>query len=240
MITELKFNLSEHETRLLVVSPHADDEAIGAGGLIGKVKKEGGAVLVVYMGVGDSRQLVTGKTCCGDRLAEMETAKKFAGIDTHVMYVRKDHVTLDIIPQKEMVEKLDDIIEEFRPDIMALPASSSYNQDHRATFEVCVAALRPTPRGARHYVDHVLEYFEPYCWGARPMKTPNAYLDLAQPYGEGNLLDFKLALYECHATQVREEPFARSILNLERWARIYGKEAGVDLAEAYHLLRTTI
>ena len=229
-----------NKTRLLVVSPHADDEAIGTGGLIGKVKKEGGGVFVVYMGVGDSRQLVTGKTCGCDRLAEIEAAQKFAGIHTHVMYVQKDHVTLDTVPQKEMVEKLDDIIEDFQPNIMAVPASSSYNQDHRATFEVCMAALRPTPREMRHYVDHVLEYFEPYYWGARLMKTPNAYLDLAQPHGEGNLLDFKLALYECHATQVREEPFARSVQNLERWAHIYGKEAGVQLAEAYHVLRTTV
>lgn len=57
------------------------------------------------MGVCDSRQLVTGTTCREDRLAEIEAAKKFAVIDTYVMYVQKDHVTLDTVPQKEVVPR---------------------------------------------------------------------------------------------------------------------------------------
>ncbi len=230
----------DNSTRLLVVAPHPDDEADGVGGLIGKVKKENGAIMILYMGVGDSRQLVTGRTEGNTRLQEVEAVKKLTGAQVNVMYVEKDHVCLDTVPQKDMVEKLDDILEHFRPTIIAVPASSSYNQDHRATFDVCVAALRPTPRSVRHHVDHVLEYFEPYFWSSRPQKEPNAYLDLGEKFGAGNLFDFKIQLYKCHATQVREDPFPRSIENLERLAHIYGKEAGIKLAEAYHVLRTVI
>ncbi len=230
----------DRTARLLVVAPHPDDEADGVGGLIGKVKKEGGKVLILYMGVGDSRQLVTGKTRGADRLKEVEAVKKLTGADVRVLYVQKDHVKLDAIPQKDIVERLDDLLEEFRPTIMAVPASSSYNQDHRATFDACIAALRPTPRSARHFVDHVLEYFEPYTWSSRPQRTPNAYLDLSEKFGKGNLLDFKVQLYHCHTTQVRKDPFPRSVENMERLARIYGKEMGGTLAEAYHVLRTTL
>ncbi len=227
-------------TRLLVVSPHPDDEAIGAGGLIGKVKKEGGEIMFLYMGVGDSRQLVTGKTQGDVRLKEAEEAGKFSGAKVKVMYVKKEHVCLDTVPQKEMVENLDDVIEDFKPNIVAIPTSSSYNQDHRATFDVCISALRPTPRGVRHHVDNVIEYFEPYLWTARQPKEPNAYIDLGEEFDGGNLLDFKIQLYKCHATQVREDPSPRSPENLERFAHIYGKEIGVELAEGYHVLRTTI
>ena len=227
-------------TRLLVVAPHPDDEADGVGGLIGKVKKEKGKIMILYMGVGDSRQLITGKTRGADRLKEVAAVKKLTGADVKVMYVKKDHVKLDVVPQKDMVEKLDDIVEHFRPTVMAIPASSSYNQDHRATFDVCMATLRPTPKKARHFVDHVLEYFEPYFWSARPQKAPNAYLDLSEKFGKDNLLDFKVQLYRCHATQVREDPFPRSLENMERIAHIYGKEIGVMLAEAYHVLRTSL
>ena len=38
--------------RLLVISPHADDEVLGCGGLISKVKKEGGKVFVLIFNVG--------------------------------------------------------------------------------------------------------------------------------------------------------------------------------------------
>src|SRR5262249_8591511 len=43
-------------TRLLVVSPHPDDEILGAGGLIQRVLHAGGEVQVVYMTSGDGFQ----------------------------------------------------------------------------------------------------------------------------------------------------------------------------------------
>jgi LmbE family N-acetylglucosaminyl deacetylase len=230
----------DHTTRLFVVAPHPDDEVDGVGGLIGKVKKEKGKIFILYMGVGDSRQLVTGTTRAKDRLKEIQAVKKLTGAAVQVMYVQKDHVKLDAVPQKDIVEKLDDIVERFKPNLMAVPASSSYNQDHRATFDACIAALRPTPRSARHFVENVLEYFEPYFWAARPAKTPNAYLDLDEKFGRGNLFDFKAALYRCHATQMRQDPFPRSLENMERMAHIYGKEIGATLAEAYHVVRTAL
>jgi LmbE family N-acetylglucosaminyl deacetylase len=45
--------LVSHNTRLLVFSPHPDDETLGAGGLIQRVLGAGGAVKVVFMTSGD-------------------------------------------------------------------------------------------------------------------------------------------------------------------------------------------
>ena len=39
--------------RLLVVSPHADDESFGCAGTIAKIKKLGGEVFILVMSVGD-------------------------------------------------------------------------------------------------------------------------------------------------------------------------------------------
>ena len=40
-------------TRLLVIAPHPDDEVLGAGGLMQRVKASGGTVRVVYLTDGD-------------------------------------------------------------------------------------------------------------------------------------------------------------------------------------------
>ena len=45
--------LISHATRLLVFSPHPDDESLGAGGLIQRVLKAGGKVKVVFVTSGD-------------------------------------------------------------------------------------------------------------------------------------------------------------------------------------------
>ena len=45
--------LISHNTRLMIFSPHPDDESLGAGGLIQRVLKAGGRVKVVFMTNGD-------------------------------------------------------------------------------------------------------------------------------------------------------------------------------------------
>jgi LmbE family N-acetylglucosaminyl deacetylase len=227
-------------TKLLVISPHPDDEALGVGGLIGKCAMEGAQVMIVYMCVGNSRQLVTEQTDLDTRLQEIEEVKQFTGADIHIMYKGKEFTRLDVVPQKDMIENIENIIESFKPTIIALPSSTSYNQDHRATFDACMTALRPTPQNVRHFTPCVLEYFEPYFWTARQAKEPNCYINLDENYKGGTLLDFKQGLYKCHKTQVRQDPFPRGVGNMERLAHMYGKEIGVEIAEAYHLLRIVL
>lgn len=230
----------DHKTKLLIISPHPDDEAIGCGGLIGKCKKEKGEALIVYACVGESRQLITEKTDSSTRIKEIKDVEKYSGFKTEILYDGKEFCRLDMVPQKDLIEKIEDVIEEFKPNIVTIPYSFSYNQDHRALYESCIAALRPTPEKVRHFVENVLVFYEPYFWTTSELKAPNSYLDLSEKMGDQNLLDFKINLYKCHKTQVRNEPFSRSVENLKRWAYIYGKEIGVDMAEAYYVLRTKI
>lgn len=230
----------DSKTRLLVISTHPDDEALGVGGLIGKAKLEGAKVQLVYICVGKSRQLVTNSTNEKVRLKEIKDVEKLIQDKVKIMYVGKEFTRLDMVPQKELIERIEDIIEDFKPTIITIPTSGSYNQDHRATYEAAITALRPTPKKVRHFTPYVLEYFEPYFWAVTTPKTPNTYLDLSQKYKGETLFDFKIALYKCHKTQVRKDPFPRSIENLASLARVYGKEIGIEMAEAYYLLRAEI
>lgn len=227
-------------TRLLVISPHPDDEALGVGGLIGKCLKNKAKVFILYFSIGTSRQHITGQTNASTRLTEIKNLEKFARLKTKIVYQKDEFCRLDTLPQKDLIEIIEDTITEQRPDIIALPSSSSYNQDHRAVFSAAITALRPLPKKLSHFVPTVLEYYEPYFWTLNSQPKPNLFLNLEEKFQKGNLLDFKLNLYRCHATQVRENPFARSPENLTHLAHIYGKEIGVNIAEAYHLHREEI
>jgi LmbE family N-acetylglucosaminyl deacetylase len=228
------------KTKFLVISPHPDDEALGIGGLIGKVLKEKGKVMIYYLTVGDSRQLVTGETNSKTRLKEIEAVRKLTGANIKVEYIGEEFCRLDTVPQKDLIEKVEDAIELFKPDIVGVPSYNSYNQDHRELYTACITALRPTPKNIRHFTPTVLEYGEPYRWGVNPNPGQQAFIDLSQKYKKGSLLDFKIRLYKCHKTQVRTGVFARSPENLIHEAHIVGREIGVEIAECYRILRTEI
>lgn len=219
------------DKKILVISPHPDDEAIGCGGLIARAVAEGASVHVLFGAVGKSRQLVTGSTDENVRLKEVDAVSKYAGYSFEFMYVGDEFMRLDSLPQKSLIEKIEDCVNKNKPDVVLVPYRNSYDQDHRAIHTAAITALRPTPRAVRHFVPIVLEFDEPYEWSVGDAFVPNFYLDITDYF------DKKIETYKLHATQVRAEPFARSVENLRRRAMVHGIAVGGGLAEAYRVLR---
>ncbi len=215
--------------KVLIISPHPDDEIIGCGGLIEKCKKDGAEVFVFYIVVGNTRQLVTGSTNENIRMKETENVAKFAGFKYKFLFVGENFVRLDGIDQKDIVDPIEDLVEKFKPDIICIPYRDSYNQDHRAVFTACITALRPVPRSVRHMPSIVLEYDEPYLWSVSEHGfKPNFFVEVTK-----EMINNKIKAMALHETQDRPDPFPRSGENLKRWLEIRGKEIGCDAAEGF-------
>ena len=220
--------------RALIISPHPDDEAIASGGLIAFLITRGWEVHVCVMSVGKCRQLSTGYTEPQVRLTELRNAQHVGGYEAEVLFGGDEFMHLDAVPRKRLCDALEDQIQNLRPELAVVPPASSYDQDHRATAEAAVTALRPRPTTLRHFVPTVLECDEPYWWrldGNRP--TPNLFVPLTQEE-----LERKLLMVQAHVTQDRPDPFGRSTDNLRRYAALYGVEIGGGYAEAFRILRT--
>ena len=214
--------------KILIVSSHPDDEAICSGGLIMKAKKEKAKVFVLYMATGSSRQFTNGETLEIDRLKEAEKASFYGGFRYKVAF-KGVSTKVDMIPQKELIEAIENVVEDFKPEIVVIPYRNSYAQDHRAVAEASVSALRPMP-GHIHYQPKIsLEIEEATRWPVA--SNPNFYVDIS------DVMEEKISLYKCHTTQLVEDPHPRSFENLRRLAGLRGAEIGVKYAEAYNLLR---
>ena len=72
------------DKKILIISPHPDDEIIGCGGLIAKCKQLQSKVKVVYMCTGESRQLVSGSTNSDSRINEIEEVAKYGNLSCSV------------------------------------------------------------------------------------------------------------------------------------------------------------
>ena len=215
--------------KILVVVGHPDDEAICCGGLIMKAKKEKAKVFVMYMATGDSRQFMNGETKQADRIEEVIAASEYGGFDYDIC-LPNISTKLDTVAQKELIEVVEDKVKEFKPDIVIIPYTESYNQDHRAVATACITALSPIPQELHHQPEMILEMEEPYSWPNA--FNPNFYVDIT------DFLPEKMNLYKKHASQIPQNiKHSRSIVTLMMTASVRGTQIGVGEAEAYKLLK---
>ena len=230
--------LSENLERVLVISPHADDEAMGCAGLIAKLTEKGCQVHVLYLAVdGFHHYGLERQTSYKERVAEVEAVTELLGCTYDIAYGDKDMIEkLDTLPKRDLVDLFETAINEHRPELLLLPYGEDYDQDHVAAFQTAFAAARPIAEVfGKWLVPHVFTYeMTKIQWASGPLPRPVAFCDITDH------LETKQEAIRRHATQLRPSPHIRSPESVEALASIRGKEIGVEYAEAFGVLRTVV
>lgn len=215
---------------VLVIAPHSDDDILGCGGLMSRVKKLGGKVHVIVAAVGDvkfyhSNQEVTAET----REEEFYNALKVLGVDSGEILYRRFEQRLHMLPIVDIITDLDLKIREIKPTAVFIPYPS-FHQDHKVVFDAAFAALRPTPNTS--YVKLVAMYEYPFVvWDNQPVDGSRFHLDITDE------IDAKVEAMACHKSQLRPKDELISLETIRLWASRRGLEVGVPYAEAYKALR---
>ena len=224
--------------RVLVLAPHADDEVLACGGLMAKLADQGATVFVQFMTVdGFHHYGFEGGTTYQQRLDEIADVSKLLSFDWDVAYGDQDLIEkLDTVPKRELVDLFEARVNELQPDLVLIPSGADYDQDHVATFDTALAALRPiAPTFGKWLVPHVLVYESPkILWWAGDIPRPEVFVDI------GDVLDRKLEALAAYATQARPSPHIRCEEAVSALACLRGKEIGVAHAEAYKVLRSVL
>ena len=226
-----KFNLKNQ--RLLVIAPHSDDEVLGCGGLISKIKSSGGKVFVLIFNVG-SIEKFNNKKFTELRKKETANAMKFLKVDEYdtIFDSPDDNRYLDAKPLHTLISKIETdskvSLAKIKPTIVAIPSINSHHQDHVHVFKACIAALRPisTP-----IADVVISYEAPEHsrWSAAGVFQPNLYIDIEKHLGR------KISAFYKYKSQVRAG--GRDKHTIENHAEYRGKEVGRKVCEAYFVHR---
>lgn len=228
--------LVEDLERVLVVSPHADDEAMGCAGLLARLAERDCDVHVLYMAVdGFHHYGLDRQTSYEERVAEIEAVTELLACSYEIVYGDQDLIEkLDTLPKRELVDLFEAAINEHRPDLLLLPYGVDYDQDHVAAFQAAFAAARPIAEVfGKWLVPHVMTYeMTKLNWASEPLPRPVAYCDIS------GHLDTKLEAIRRYETQFRPSPHIRSLESVEALASIRGKEVGIEYAEAFGVLRT--
>ena len=224
--------------RVLVISPHADDEALACGGIMARLADQGAEVMVQFMTVdGFHHYGIEGGTTYQQRLDEIEAVAKLLGFSWDIAYGDQDLIEkLDTVPKRDLVDLFEKRINELRPDLVLIPSGADYDQDHVATFDTAVAALRPiAPVFGKWLVPHVLVYESPkIMWWVEAIPRPEVFVDIS------DVIDRKLEALAAYETQARPSPHIRCEEAVTALACLRGKEIGVEHAEAFKVLRSVL
>lgn len=223
---------------VLVVSPHADDEVLGCGGMLARLASAGSRVHVLYLSVdGMSHYGLENPVTYEVRVAEIEQVSKLLGFEYSIAYGDQQlNERLDTLPKRQLVDLFQEHLDRLRPDLLLLPSGDDYDQDHVATFSAGFAAARPIGRAfGKWLVPHVLSYESSKLqWANKPLALCTAFLDISEH------LDTKLAALREYASQHRPVPHIRSEESVAALATVRGAEIGVRYAEAFEVHRTLL
>ena len=230
--------------KALIIAPHPDDEVFGCGGLIHRIKREGGKVYVMYMTVGTTMDFsAKGKSTAEERIEEIKEVANYLGFDDYDIAMAGDkyHLKLDVAPQKELVHTIERssklALHKLEPNLVLTTSSHDYNQDHRAINEATVTALRPASLKQKSFQTMLATYELPYhAWNiAESATSPSLYIKL-----EEEDLNAKVEALKLYRSQLKEPDSPLSIHGVETLAKYRGLQCGSLAAEAYCLARLAI
>ena len=187
--------------KALVIAPHPDDEVFGCGGLIHRIKREGGKVYVLYVTVGTTMDFsAKGKSTADERIEEIEKVAKHLSFDDYDIALAGDkyHLKLDAAPQGEIVHAIERgsklALHKIEPNLVLTTSNNDYNQDHRAVYEATITALRPASLKQKSFQSMMATYELPYhAWNtAESLNAPSLYIKLEEEDLKAKLEALKL------------------------------------------------
>tara|TARA_Y100000590_G_scaffold467418_1_gene646278 strand:+ start:14330 stop:15016 length:687 start_codon:yes stop_codon:yes gene_type:complete len=220
------------DQKLLVIAPHSDDEVLGCGGLISKIKKSGGEVYVLIFNLGFEKDDT--KESQEKRKNEVKNAMESLNVDGYeIVHEQPDNNRdLDAKPLHSLIEVIESTssisLEKIAPTMVAIPTIFSHHQDHVHVHHACIAALRPISTPVSNIV---LSYEAPEHsrWSASGIFEPNLFIEI------DDVIDKKIEAFLKYDSQVRLG--GRDADSIRSQAKYRGQEVGKNLCEAFYVHR---
>lgn len=223
----------------MVIAPHPDDEVLGCGGTIARLVSEGMEVYVLAISVGNVNQLGSNSNSIL-RIKEFEKSCKFLGIaDYEICWVDdKRHMHLDICPLYDLINLIENearnSINRVKPDILFIPSSEGFNQDHIAVHQAAFTSARPHINILKHTPKVVLGYSIPDESWTLINEKHTVFFDISL------YLETKLKAINLYESQLKLEGHPRSIEQIKKLDISRGGEIGLKAAERFIAYRMII
>lgn len=236
-------NKKQTNNRILIFAAHPDDEVLGCGGAIAYHRSIGDPVSVCYLSEGvssrfDEKKFSDLSSWKKDMISRENMAKNAASILNFEIleFMRLPNLRTQNLSKLEMIKKIINLVQSYRPDIVYLNFPGDLNTDHSLTFELVYTALRPSQH---HQVKNILcyEVLSSTEWAANisvPKFYPDTFIDISKTF------QLKMKSINAYQFEMRAPPHPRSSDAIKSLAILRGSQIGVFMAESFVTIRNII
>lgn len=217
---------------VLVIVAHPDDETFGLGSTIKKHILDGDKVYVVSMTDGVGSRNNNREQEAKDRFIASENASKILGFEWENRLNFPDN-KMDTIPLLDIVQQIEKIKIKLNPTIIYSHSPSDLNIDHRVLINAVLTAFRPLPNENCKEI-RLFEVPSATDFGHENITgkfIPNLFIDIS------NTWEDKVSALRAYSQELRKYPHSRSIESIKSLAHIRGNQVGINMAEAFQIIR---
>jgi LmbE family N-acetylglucosaminyl deacetylase len=223
-------NFEKHMKTILIIAAHPDDEVLGCGGTIIRHVDSGDEVNVLFMSDGVTSRNKN-ELQHKNRNNSALVACSILGTQEPIFLNFPDN-KMDSLALLDVVQTVEKIINELKPETIYTHHSGDLNIDHRITHQAVMTACRPQPNFSvkEIYSFEVLSSTEWQTQDTSPF-LPNYFIDIT------SFIENKRRALNAYVSEMYSEPHSRSIENILRLNAVRGNSVGLDYAEAFMVLR---
>jgi len=216
--------------KILILSPHADDEILGCGGFISKYRKLNYAAYVLIL------------TNANKGAPEIYSQKKIEKIRNEAIIANKSIGTkklyfedlpglnLNNYPLFKITNILNKYISKINPEVVLIPSSNDIHEDHKIIFKAAKVSLRPNKK---NNIKKILSYevLSETEWNEDGKSfNPNYFVSLKK-----SDLNNKVNAFLKYKSQVKKFPHPRSKQTIINLSKIRGSQSFMEYAEAFRV-----
>lgn len=216
--------------KILILSPHADDEILGCGGFISKYSRKNYqiSVLILTNANKGAPEIFSAK-----EIKQIRNEAKQANnlIGTKKLYFENlPALNLSNYPNYKITNIINKYINKVDPEIILIPSSNDIHDDHKIIFKAAKVAMRSNKkRNLKKILSYeVLSETE---WNENEKAfSPNYFVSLKK-----SDINNKIKAFLKYKSQVKKFPHPRSKEGIINLSKVRGSNVFENFAEAYRV-----
>lgn len=215
--------------KILVVSPHTDDETLGAGGYLLRHKELGDEIYWINI-TSAKEEYGYSKEVVKQGMEEFTQVAKSFNFDGFVD-LGMEPAGLDKIDKSVFVRRMAEEIRKIEPNIVLVPFPNDVHSDHKVVFDVvysCCKAFR-CPSVERIMCMEIISETD-YAVSDNGF-VPNMFVDVSK------YIDKKIQIMKLYKDEIKSTPFPRNEEAIRGMAKYRAAACNTEYAEAFRIIK---